>query len=129
MIMRAYYNSTGFVFRITDDEMHGLQYLEIPDGPAIATSLNSGLVPVVREGQLRFEPTRAAIMKAVREKRAELLQEADARVSKLNDQALIAGIQVDQETRQALAAYRQALRDIPETTDPTGVVWPQKPWA
>lgn len=127
--MRAYYNSTGFVFRITDDEMHGLQYLEIPDGPAIATSLNSGLVPVVREGQLRFEPNRAAIMKAVREKRAELLQEADARVSKLNDQALIAGIQADQETRQALAAYRQALRDIPETTDPTGVVWPQKPWA
>lgn len=125
--MRAYYNPTGFVFRITDDEMPGLQYLEIPDSPAIATRLNSGLVPVVRDGQLRFEPNRAALMKSVREKRAELLQEADARVSRLNDQALIAGTQVDQNTRQALAAYRQALRDIPETTDPTDVVWPQKP--
>ena len=125
--MRAYYNPTGFVFRITDDEMPGLQYLEIPDGPAIATSLNSGLVPVVRDGQLRFEPNRAGLMKVVREKRAELLQEADARVSMLNDQALIAGTEVDQDTRQALAVYRQALRDIPETTDPTDVVWPQKP--
>ncbi len=128
MIMRAYYNSTGFVFRITNDEMPGLQFLDIPASQAIATSLNSGLVPVVREGQLRFEPNRAALMKAVREKRAELLQEADARVSRLNDQALIAGTQVDQDTRQALAAYRQALRDIPETTDPSSVVWPQKPW-
>lgn len=66
-------------------------------------------------------------MKAVREKRAELLQEADARVSRLNDQALIAGTQVDQNTRQALAAYRQALRDITDTSDPAAVVWPQKP--
>ena len=125
--MRAYYNSTGFVFRITADEMPGLQYLEIPEGQAMAISLSQGLVPVVRNGQLRFEPDRAAIMKAVREKRAELLQEADARVSRLNDQALIAGTEVDQETRQALANYRQALRDIPETSDPVAVVWPQKP--
>ena len=127
--MRAYYNHTGFVFRISDDEMPGLQYLEIPDASAIATSLNSGLIPVVRDDQLRFEPNRAALMKAVREKRAELLQEADARVCMLNDQALISGGQVDQDTRQALAVYRQALRDIPETTDPAAVVWPQKPWA
>ena len=126
--MRAYYNSTGYVFRITADDMPGLEYLEITDTPAIATSLNSGLVPVVRDGQLRFEPNRAALMRAVREKRAELLQEADARVSRINDQALIAGIQVDQETRQALAAYRQALRDITETSDPVAVLWPQKPW-
>lgn len=126
--MRAYYNSTGFVFRITDDEMPSLQYLEIPDGPAIATSLNSGLIPVVRDGQLRFEPNRAAIMKAVREKRAELLQEADARVCVLNDQALISSTQVAQDTLQALAVYRQALRDVPETFDPAAVVWPQRPW-
>ena len=126
--MRAYYNHTGFVFRISDDEMPGLQYLEIPDTSAIATSLNSGLIPVVRGDQLRFEPNRAALMKAVREKRAELLQEADARVCMLNDEALISGGQVDQDTRQALAVYRQALRDIPETTDPISVVWPQKPW-
>lgn len=39
----------------------------------------------------------------------------------------IAGTEVDQGTRQALAVYRQALRDIPETVDPAGVVWPQKP--
>lgn len=126
--MRAYYNSTGYVFRITADNMPGLQFLDITDSQPIATSLNQGLVPVVRDGQLRFEPNRAALMKAVREKRAELLQEADACVSKLNDQALISATQVDQETRQALATYRQALRDITETTDPAAVVWPQKPW-
>ncbi|AZE41458.1 hypothetical protein C4K05_2108 [Pseudomonas chlororaphis subsp. aureofaciens] len=126
--MRAYYNHTGFVFRITDDEMPGLQYLEIPDTSAIAPSLNSGLVPVVRDGQLRFEPNRAALMKAIREKRSELLQEADARVCMLHDQALIAGTEVDQDTRLALAVYRQGLRDIPETTNPSAVVWPQKPW-
>lgn len=125
--MRAYYNSSGYVFRITGDDMPGLQYLEIPESPAIAVSLNQGLVPVVRNGQLVFEPNRAALMKAVRQKRAELLQEADARVSVLNDQALITGTEVDQGARQALAMYRQALRDIPETADPAGVVWPQKP--
>lgn len=126
--MRAYYNSSGYVFRITADDMPGLQYLEISGSPAIANSLGQGLVPVVRNGQLLFEPNRAALMKAVREKRAELLQEADARVCMLNDQALISGGQVDQDTRQALAVYRQALRDIPETSDPAAVVWPQKPW-
>ncbi|MBC7203942.1 MAG: hypothetical protein H5U29_10565 [Pusillimonas sp.] len=126
--MRAYYNASGYVFRITGDDMPGLQYLEIPESPAIATSLSQGLVPVVRDGQLVFVANRAALMKAVREKRAELLQEADARVSMLNDQALIAGTEIDQATRQALAVYRQALRDIPETSDPAAVVWPQKPW-
>lgn len=125
--MRAYYNASGYVFRITGDDMPGLQYLEITESPAIANSLGQGLVPVVRNGQLLFEPNRAALMKAVREKRAELLQEADARVCMLNDQALISGGQVDQDTRQALAVYRQELRDIPETTDPAAVVWPQKP--
>ncbi|WP_422631435.1 phage tail assembly chaperone [Pseudomonas lurida] len=34
----------------------------------------------------------------------------------------------DQATRQAFAVYRQALRDVPETTAPSVVVWPQKPW-
>ena len=125
--MRAYYNDSGYVFRITTADMPGMEYLEISGSPAIANSLGQGLVPVVRNGQLLFEPNRAALMKAVREKRAELLQEADARVCMLNDQALIAGTEVDQDTRQALAFYRQALRDIPETTDPTDVVWPQKP--
>lgn len=126
--MRAYYNSSGYVFRITADDMPGLRYLEISGSPAIANSLGQGLVPVVRNGQLLFKPNRAVLMKAVREKRAELLQEADARVCMLNDQALIAGTEVAQNTRQALAVYRQALRDIPETTDTTSVVWPQKPW-
>lgn len=126
--MRAYYNSTGYVYRITADDMPGLEYLEISDGQAIASSLNQGLVPVVRNGQLVFAPNRAALMKAVRQKRAELLLEADARVCMLHDQALIAGTDVTQETRLALANYRQALRDIPETTDPISVVWPQKPW-
>ncbi|ERT17017.1 hypothetical protein O162_20025 [Pseudomonas putida SJ3] len=126
--MRAYYNASGYVFRISDADMPGLPCLEIPESPAIATSLSQGLVPVVRNGQLVFEANRAALMKAVRDRRCELLQEADARVSVLNDQALIAGTQVDQETRLALANYRQSLRDIPETSDPSAVVWPQKPW-
>jgi hypothetical protein len=34
-----------------------------------------------------------------------------------------------QDEQQAWKVYRQALRDIPQTlTDPTQVVWPQKPW-
>lgn len=69
-----------------------------------------------------------AMMKAVREKRNELLQEADAVVWKLNDRALINGTEVDQGTRQALALYRQALRGIVESVDPAAVVWPQRPW-
>jgi hypothetical protein len=126
--MRAYYNDSGYVFRFTSADMPGLPYLEIPESPAIAASLNQGLVPVVRDGQLVFEPNRASLMKAIREKRAELLQEADARVCMLHDQALIAGTEVDQNTRLALAEYRQGLRDIPEAPDPVAVFWPQKPW-
>lgn len=38
--MRAYYNASGYVFRITTADMPGLQYLEIPESPAIATSLS-----------------------------------------------------------------------------------------
>lgn len=126
--MRAYYNASGYVFRISDADMPGLEYVEFSESPAIATSLGQGLVPVVRDGQLVFEPNRAALMKAVREKRAELLREADAKVCMLHDQALIAVTEVDQNTRQALAVYRQALRDIPESSDPSDVVWPQRPW-
>lgn len=126
--MRAYYNDSGYVFRFTSADMPELPYLEIPESPAIAASLNQGLIPAVRNGQLVFEPNRASLMKAVRLKRAELLQEADARVCMLNDQALISSTQVAQDTRQALAVYRQALRDVPETSDPAAVVWPQRPW-
>lgn len=124
--MRAYYNDSGYVFRITDADMPGLEYLEFSEAPSIATG--QGLVPIVRDGQLVFVANRAELMKAVRQKRAELLLEADARVCMLHDQALIAGTDVTQETRLALANYRQALRDIPETSDPASVVWPQRPW-
>lgn len=126
--MRAYYNASGYVFRITNADMPGLEYLEFSENPSIATGLGQGLVPVVRDGQLVFEPNRAALMKAVRERRCELLLEADARVSVLNDRALIAGTQVDQDTRKDIAVYRQALRDIPESSDPSAVVWPLRPW-
>lgn len=124
--MRAYYNASGYVFRITSADMPGLEYLEFSEAPSIATG--QGLVPIVRDGQLVFVANRAELMKAVRQKRAELLLEADARVCMLHDQALIAGTDVTQETRLALANYRQALRDIPETSDPASVVWPQRPW-
>jgi len=33
----------------------------------------------------------------------------------------------DQTTRDAWTTYRQALRDIPQGSDPDGVIWPNKP--
>jgi hypothetical protein len=60
----------------------------------------------------------------VRVKRDALLVESDVESGAL---WIDVWNQKDQETRDAWASYRQALRDIPQGPDPDNVVWPNKP--
>lgn len=55
----------------------------------------------------------------VRRERAPLLQEADWRIQRAEDDGL---------DLASLRAYRQALRDVTRQSDPAAVVWPPKPW-
>lgn len=55
----------------------------------------------------------------VRRERAPLLQEADWRIQRAEDDGL---------DLAPLRAYRQALRDVTRQSDPAAVVWPPKPW-
>ena len=60
--------------------------------------------------------------KAAREKREELLAEADF--------LLLPDYPISEEALEALKAYRQALRDVPEQAGfPKTIEWPEKPEA
>jgi hypothetical protein len=63
----------------------------------------------------------------IREKRAPLLDEADAAVNRCRDGVLL-GTHTDADVLAAVT-YRQTLRDIPQScADPDDVAWPAKPW-
>lgn len=65
----------------------------------------------------QWEPDHAAAWSAVRSRRDQLLQGSDW--TQLPDVPLA--------TKEAWAAYRQALRDITEQPDPFNIVWPEPP--
>lgn len=84
--------------------------LEIIAGPDGAPRLAPPAPPTVEE-----------ILASLRRKRDQLLRESD--FTQIPDAPLSAG------ERTAWAAYRQALRDLPEhyADDPASVVWPTPP--
>ena len=63
----------------------------------------------------------AAVLAGLRKRRDALLAECDW--------TQIQDVPMEDAQRQAWAAYRQALRDLPETAtlSPGGIVWPDKP--
>ncbi len=57
---------------------------------------------------------------------AVLRRERNARLAAC-DWTQVPDAPLSEEQRAAWAAYRQALRDLPETTDPTAPKWPVPP--
>ncbi|KAF0252049.1 hypothetical protein GN299_25480 [Pseudomonas putida] len=77
---------------------------------------------MVVDGVLIIRESRALQMQEVRRLRDDLLARTDVIKLTLDDQAEISG-EENKPVRQALAAYRQALRDV-TLQDPFAVVWP-----
>lgn len=67
-----------------------------------------------------LEETDALNMKIVRYQRDKLLQESDWT-------QMVTDIPMSGAKKEEWKAYRQALRDLPETVDINNVVYPQKP--
>lgn len=126
--MKAYYDSiTSHVIMFSSEDMDG-NYVDVQDIVSVMANLNLGKIAKVNDGVIVFESDRAALLKRIRERRGLLLAEADVYANKINDQALISGVEPGAETLKSIAIYRQQLRDIVETSDPENIVWPQKPW-
>ena len=126
--MKAYYDSvTSHVIMFSSEDMDG-NYVDVQDVVSVMANLNLGKIAKVNDGVIVFESDRAAILKRIRERRGLLLAEADVYANKINDKALISGVEPGVETLKSIAIYRQQLRDIVETNDPENIVWPQKPW-
>lgn len=126
--MRAYYDTnTMHVIRFSESNADG-DYVEVEDTSTVIKSLNAGLIPTIKNGSLFFVSDRASLYKLIRERRSQLLKEADAYRNKLFDQALLSAAEPANEDLVAVATYRQQLRDIVETSTPENIVWPQKPW-
>lgn len=97
------------------DEQHRLLLEAQADGRVIAVA--DGQV-VVQEPQ---PPTTEQLLDALRRKRDRLLRESD--FTQIPDAPL------SDDARAAWAAYRQALRDLPEiyADDPASAIWPTLP--
>jgi hypothetical protein len=98
------------------------QFIEIDNFEEALAALNSGQDLSVQSGILLIRPSTAIQMQKIRAMRDELLSRTDVMKLKLDDQTEITG-QDDKVFRQALAGYRQALRDV-TMQDPFNVVWP-----
>lgn len=57
----------------------------------------------------------------------ETLREGRNKLLKMSDWTQLPDSPLSAEKKAEWAAYRQALRDLPETTDINSVVWPQEP--
>ncbi|WP_374415272.1 phage tail assembly chaperone [Ectopseudomonas oleovorans] len=126
--MKAYYDSvTSHVIMFSSEDMDG-NYVDVQDVVSVMANLNLGKIAKVNDGVIVFESDRAALLKRIRERRGLLLAEADVYANKINDQALISGVEPGVETLKSIAIYRQQLRNIVETNDPENIVWPKKPW-
>lgn len=112
--MKAIVDATGKVLRITPDldgmDLEGCWVVDLPEGydPVQPSHVYTGS---------DWMPNDAAAMSRLRAER-------DARLSAC-DWTQLADVPV--ATREAWQAYRQALRDLPETADPFAPIWPEPP--
>ena len=97
------------------DEQHTALLEAQEDGKVIG--VDDGIVVA----QNPLPPAPEQLLHSLRRKRDQLLRDSD--FTQIPDAPLSA------EARAAWAAYRQALRDLPElyADDPAGVVWPAAP--
>ena len=127
--MRAYYNNeTGFVISASNSLDVDCDFVEVSDIENYLQAVNSGLIPKVESGQICFVKDCAEAWRIIREVRDIMLREGDHAINILQDEARISGTDVNPEKLRLIAEYRQALRDITNSTDPENVIWPQKTW-
>ena len=98
------------------------RFIEIENFEAALEAFNAQKDLLVENGILVIRESRALQMQEVRRVRDDLLARSDVMKLTLDDQAEISG-EENKHVRQALAAYRQALRDV-TLQDPFAVNWP-----
>ena len=101
------------------------RFIEIENFEEALEAFNSQKDLLVEDGALVIRESRALRMQEVRRVRDDLLARSDVVKLTLDDQAEISGDE-NRAVRQALAAYRQALRDV-TLQDPFAVTWPTLP--
>ncbi|MDM9589508.1 phage tail assembly chaperone [Pseudomonas asiatica] len=101
------------------------RFIEIENFEEALEAFNSQKDLLVEDGVLVIRESRALRMQEVRRVRDDLLAQSDVIKLTLDDQAEIYGDE-NKPVRQALAAYRQALRDV-TLQDPFAVNWPTLP--
>jgi len=121
---KAHYSpKTGCVIAI--GELPGSQhFIEIEDSSDALAAMAATKSLRVVDGQLVITDSRAEKLHEIRAQRDFLLKKSDVELMKLEDSELITGVR-DAERRQALALYRQALRDITTQPDIFNVSWPE----
>lgn len=111
--------------------------MEVPSGPGVLLDAEPPDPPEhYRVTSGRIEMKTPAEIAAVMEDAAQRAgNEAISRMRRIRNRLLtesdwtqMPDAPLDDETRAAWAVYRQALRDIPQTTDePDDVIWPAQP--
>ena len=98
------------------------RFIEIDNFDEALAAFNAQKDLLVENGVLVIRESMALQMQEVRRVRDDLLTSTDVMKLKLDDQIEITGDD-DKVFRQALATYRQALRDV-TLQDPFDVNWP-----
>ncbi|MFK3941944.1 phage tail assembly chaperone [Pseudomonas monteilii] len=117
---KLHYDDAGYVYGY--GELPGAQFIEIDNFEEALQAFSSRKSLRIADGQLVIEVSREEKLKEVVRARDELLAESDLLRVRLLDAEDVSGT-VDTASRQRLAAYRQALRDV-TLQDPFAVTWP-----
>ncbi|MBK5417734.1 phage tail assembly chaperone [Pseudomonas sp. TH31] len=117
---KLHYDDAGYVYGYGD--LPGNQFIEVDNFEEALQAFSSRKSLRIVDGELVIEISREEKLKEVTRARDELLAESDLLRVRLHDAEDIAGT-IDTVSRQRLATYRQALRDV-TLQDPFSVIWP-----
>lgn len=117
---KLHYDDAGYVYGY--GELPGAQFVEVENFEEALQAFSSRKSLRIVDGELVIEISREEKLKEVLRARDELLAESDLLRMRLLDSEDISGT-IDTASRQRLAAYRQALRDV-TLQDPFAVNWP-----
>lgn len=117
---KIHYDDQGDVFGFGEIDAAS-KFLYIDDYEQALDAFNARKALKVIDGKLVISESRSELLRLIRIRRDEFLNESDIELMKLTDEEIL-GADVTAR-RQALAVYRQALRDI-TLQDPFAVNWP-----
>jgi hypothetical protein len=117
---KIHYDEQGDVFGFGEIDGDS-KYLHVDDYEKALDAFNARKSLNVIDGVLVISESRSELLRLIRIRRDEVLNASDIDLMKLADEEIL-GADVTSR-RHALAAYRQALRDI-TLQDPFAVTWP-----